>query len=96
MDFDFDEWCNLALQDPDAFEALRKKIIEEAIKETYPDTRHLVEGLQFQIDMKRRKSKNPMNSCIQISNMMKEKFHTDFSPLMKDIAGKETYILCAY
>jgi len=93
MEFNFDQWRNLALEDPEAFEALRKKTIEEAIQGTYPATRHLVEGLQFQIDMARRKSKHPMKSCIQISNMMKEKFYTDFSPLMKEIASKE-HSLC--
>jgi len=80
MDFDFDKWANLAKQDPHAFEARRKEMIDEIIKGFPSDSRHLSEGLQFRIDMERRRSKNPMESCIRISNMMKEQFYTDFYP----------------
>ena len=80
MGFDFDKWVRLAQQDPAAFEALRKEVIEETIKGFPHDTWRSSEGLQFRIDMERRKSKTPMGSCIRLSNMLKEKLHTDFYP----------------
>ncbi len=85
MDFDFDEWVRLAQQDPTAFEALRKEIIEEIIKGFHLDQQRVLEGLQFRIDMERRKSKNPMGSCIRLSNMLKNKIHTDFYPLIESM-----------
>ncbi len=81
MNFDFDKWADLAQQDPAAFEALRKEIIEETIKGFPSDARRSMDGLQFRIDMERRKSKNPMGSCIRLSNMMKERLYTDSHPV---------------
>jgi len=80
MDFDFDKWAQLARQDPDAFEALRKEAIEEGLKALPPDTQRRLKGLQFRIDMERRRSKTPLDSCIRLSNMMKEQFYTRFHP----------------
>ncbi len=87
MDFNFDKWARLAQQDPTAFEALRKEIIEEVIKGFPLDQQRGLEGLQFHIDMERRKSKNPMDSCIRLSNMMKTKLYTDFHPVTGAMSG---------
>jgi uncharacterized protein DUF3135 len=69
-DFDFDEWVKLAKEDPDAYEEMRKKMIQEVIDNTTPEIKRRMEGLQWQIDQVRSTSANPMSSCLKISKMM--------------------------
>jgi hypothetical protein len=70
--FDFDEWSRLAKDDPSAFEARRLALIEEFLRQfSQPDQQRL-RGLQFRIDMVRRRSRTPMGACLKISSMMWE------------------------
>jgi uncharacterized protein DUF3135 len=69
-EFDFDEWVRLAKEDPDAFENMRTKMIQEIIDDTSPEIKHRMQGLQWQIDQIRSTSPNPMSSCLRISQMM--------------------------
>ena len=80
MDFNFDEWCHLAQQDPAAFEAQRKKIIDQAIKESTWKNQRSLKDFQFHIDIERQKSKTPKEACIRLSRMVQEQFYTDFCP----------------
>ena len=66
----FDELVKLALEDPAAFERLRQEHIEALISAAPEHTQRRLKGLQFQIDMIRRKNKSPMGACITISKMM--------------------------
>ena len=68
----FERLSEMALQDPDALERLRKEYIEAAINAAPEPYRNRLEGLQFQIDGQRRTSSNPMSACINISKMMHE------------------------
>ena len=72
---DFDHWLELAKSDPDGFEALRTKPINEAI-ERFAQTRqgHL-RRIQWRVDKVRERSRTPMAACIAISNMMWDSFH---------------------
>ncbi len=85
FDFEFDKWADLANRDLDAFEELRSSIIEQVIDATCleRDSRRALEGLQFRIDMERRKSKTAMESCIRLSSMMQEQFFSSFHPTIK-------------
>lgn len=72
MIFDFEEWALLAKQDRAAFEKKRAATIREAIEETAHSERELrmLNGLQFKIDMVRRKHKTPLGACVAISDML--------------------------
>lgn len=72
-EFNFDEWVRLAKENPDAYEDMRKKMIQEVIDDTSPEVRRRMEGLQWQIDQIRSTSTNPMSSCLKISQMMWDK-----------------------
>jgi len=68
--FDFDEWARLARTDRHAFEARRLALIEAFIRQfPGPDQRRL-RGLQFRIDMERRRARTPMAACLRLSAMM--------------------------
>lgn len=67
---DFDYLKRLADKDPDELERLRQFYCGHLIESAPDRYRNRLKGLQFQIDMIKRKSKNPLHSCIQISKMM--------------------------
>ncbi len=68
--FNFDEWAKIAKEDPDAFEDMRKKMIQDVIEATSPEVKKRMQGLQWKIDNIRSTSPNPMASCLKISQMM--------------------------
>ena len=68
--FDFDEWMNLARTDPEAFDARRKKIIDELIAHAPEHIRQRLISFQWRINMERARCSNPMQACIKLSNMM--------------------------
>ena len=70
--FDFDEWSRLARNDPSAFEARRLAMIEEFLRQFPPPDQQRLRGLQFRIDMVRRRARTPMGACLKISSMMWE------------------------
>lgn len=69
---DFDALMSLAMNDPEAFEAERRKYIESFLDSVPEDKRPRLQGLQWKVDQVRKLAKTPMASCIAISNMMKE------------------------
>jgi hypothetical protein len=69
-EFNFDRWVELAKADPAAFEAWRSAWIEEAIASAPPDCRQRMRGLQFRIDLERRRARTPLKACIRLSQMM--------------------------
>lgn len=68
--FDFDEWVTLAQHDPDEFERRREILIENFIRDLPPARQRRIRGLQFRIDMERRRARTPMGACIKFSTMM--------------------------
>jgi hypothetical protein len=77
MIFDFEEWARLAKQDRVAFERKRTATIRRAIAETAHSERELrmLNGLQFRIDMLRRRHKSPLGACVAISNLLIQNVH---------------------
>ncbi len=69
-DVDFDRFRTLFEEDPNAAEVLRTKTIEEFISQVPPERQERLRGLQWQVDQVRGLSKNPMDACIKISDMM--------------------------
>ena len=68
----FEELMHLAKTNPDALEDLRHALVEETIMQAPEHYHRKLRGLQFQIDMERRRATNPMSACIRISKMMHE------------------------
>ena len=54
----FDEMVRLAKNDPETLERIRLKLIEETIAEAPENCHRRLRGLQFQIDMERRRASN--------------------------------------
>lgn len=73
-EYDFDEWVALYQTDPDAFEEKRKIAIAKVIDSAPVSMQPRLKGLMFQIDTERKKAKTPLESCINISSLMWEKF----------------------
>ena len=69
---EFDVLMELALNDPEAFEAERKEIIDSFLDTVPEENKRRLVGLQWQIDQVRTLAKSPMASCVAISNMMKD------------------------
>ena len=69
----FDDWCELASDDPDAFEAARSAVIEEFLGSVPSHSRKRLRGLQWRIDTIRDRSSNPMAACLDIYGMMWDK-----------------------
>ena len=72
------------------FEVRRKEIVEELINRFRQEHQRSLKGLQFKIDMVRRKSKNPVLSCIRLSNMMNEMYYYKFCPAFGGIASEQS------
>ena len=69
---DFDTLQTMARSDPAGLERLRLKLVDELIAGAEPQRRHRLQGLQFQIDMERRRAPNPMAACIRLSTLMRD------------------------
>ncbi len=67
---DFDTWATLASEDPETFESRRRDILEAFFAQIPEQRQQRLRGLQFRIDMERRRSKSAMGACIKISAMM--------------------------
>ena len=67
---DFDEWVNLAKNDPEEFEAKRLRKIETFFNSVPAERQQRLKGLQWQVDQARKLAHSPMASCIAISTMM--------------------------
>lgn len=70
--FDFEQWSSLATQDPQAFEARRHELIEDLIRSAPPHRQPRLRGLQWRLDMVRKRSRTPLAACIRMSEMMWE------------------------
>lgn len=67
---DFDELLHLAESSPKDFDQLRHSIIENTLTEASPSAKRRLAGLQFQIEMERRRAVSPLAACVRISQMM--------------------------
>ena len=69
---DFDRLEHMARHDPDGLERLRRRLVHELIERASPAQQRRLRGLQFQIDMERRRAPNPMAACVRLSTMMRD------------------------
>ena len=71
---EFDDWAELARNDPHAFEAQRRDVIEAFIANAPERNRHHLRCLQWRIDMERKRASTPLAACYQIYRMMWQSF----------------------
>lgn len=72
---DFEVLREMAEQDPEGLERLRIELCDQLIQSAPAKYRRRLRGLQFRIDMERRRARTPMAACIAISAMMQESFY---------------------
>ncbi|MHA7881352.1 MAG: DUF3135 domain-containing protein [Saccharospirillum sp.] len=70
---DFDDLVELASTDPERLEHLRRLLIDDLIEHAPDSQRQRLKGLQFTIDMERRRAKNPVQCCVRMSQLMYER-----------------------
>ncbi|WP_455210902.1 DUF3135 domain-containing protein [Kaarinaea lacus] len=68
--FDFDMWSELSKKDPEAFEAMRQKMVQDFIGSVPENKQHRLRCLQWKVDKVREKQKTPLAACVAISDMM--------------------------
>ncbi|MDX2503306.1 MAG: DUF3135 domain-containing protein [Gammaproteobacteria bacterium] len=90
---DVSELIRLAKEDPEGLEQLRKKLCSQLIDNAPKHYQRRLKGLQFQIDMERRRSNNPLHSCIKISQMMLESYQSLQNALAKLAHAGEISVL---
>lgn len=71
-----EELSKLARDDPPAYEALRREIIEDFIANAPEKQKPRLQGLQFRIDSLRRLSRSALGSTIRIYDLMWKSFVT--------------------
>lgn len=74
-DFDFDTWAELARSDPEAFELRRKALIDQIIEAAPAHLQARLRGLQWRIDIERKRYKHPLKSCMALHAMMWESMY---------------------
>lgn len=67
---DFDEWRQLADNNPKAFEIKRRVLIDRYLDRLPVERRNRMEKLQWRIDMEIRRSPNDLSALIRIYDMM--------------------------
>jgi hypothetical protein len=70
MPADFDGWCRLATEDPQTFERLRSRRIEEAIASAPAARQQRLRCLQWRIEQERRRAPSALAACVSLSHMM--------------------------
>lgn len=71
-----EELSKLARDDPPAYEALRREIIEDFIDNAPDKLKPRLQGLQFRVDCLRRLSRSALGSTIRIYDLMWKSFVT--------------------
>lgn len=70
----FDTLMDLAQNHPEQLEAIRRSLSAEIIEQASPRIRRKLEGINFRVDMERRRSRTPLQSCIRVAAMMHDSF----------------------
>lgn len=68
----FEELAELAENDPFEFEALRVRLCSQMIDNAPDYLKRRLQGLQFTIDMERKRAKSSYMTCLKISQMMSD------------------------
>lgn len=72
--FDFDDWAELARNQPELFERRRKATLEAAIAAHRGNRSTRLRRLQWRIDRERERAANPLDACVRLHRMMWRSF----------------------
>lgn len=72
----FEVLAQLARDDPNAYEALRREAIESVIDGVAEEKRPRLRGLQFRIDSERRLSHSALGTAVRVYELMWKSFLT--------------------
>ena len=71
-----DELIKMAKEDPEALDALQKRESQKIIDNAAPENKVKLEGIQFKVDMIKRKNKDKHTKThLEVSDMMWEAFY---------------------
>jgi hypothetical protein len=68
--FDFDSWAALARNNPQAFEAKRNDVLENAIQQAPAQRRQRLRCLQWKLDHVRHTAPTPMAATVRMQQLM--------------------------
>lgn len=88
---DFDTLKQMAEQDPTALERLRQEKTTALIESAPEAYQARLRGIQFQVDSQRLLAKNPIQSCMKISQLMHESF-TDLKSKLQDLNQATSFL----
>lgn len=80
---DIEFLARLAKDDPDAYEVLRSRLVNELIDGAPESMQRRLRGLQFQIDQARRLAHTPLGATVRIYSLMWGSFLT----LNRELSG---------
>ena len=86
---DFEHWVDLAMNDPERFEEMRRAAIDEFLASVSDDRRLQLQRLQWRVDRVRERCATPMAATIAISEMMWDAFY-DLHDQYQDVFGNDT------
>jgi len=86
-----DALIKMAQDDPEGLELLREQLCRQLIKNAPEKYQRRLNGLQFQIDMARKKSNNDLHSCIKLSEMMMESYQ-NLQSALNDLKMENTQV----
>jgi hypothetical protein len=87
---DFEQWVELASNDPEQFEEMRRAAINEFLESVPSSERRLqLQRLQWRVDRVRERCTTPMAATIAISEMMWDAFY-DLHDRYQDLFGAKT------
>ena len=84
----FDTLAELAREKPDELERLRQSITRDVISSAPSHMQERLNGLQFQIDMERRRSPSAVSACVKLSSMM----HQSLGQLREVLSNPEEFL----
>lgn len=87
-----DDLARLARDDPPAFEALRRQLIETVIDNAPERNRPRLRGIQFQVECLRRLSRSALGSTVRIYELMWKSF-LDLNDNCQDFLERERLLL---
>lgn len=71
---DHESLAQLARENPEAFEALRREMLDELIARAPKHIQRRLQGLQFRIDHVRARARTPLGAVLKISSLMWKSF----------------------
>lgn len=89
---DFDEMMALHQKDPKALEALREKMIRDAVDSAPPEYRPALEHTVFQINRARELASTPLEAAAAAGRLMSkssEQLHSALDHLQHEAAGQQ-------